>query len=141
MKKLNLIIAGIGCMTGLLLTSCQSKEQKVENAREDVIDANADLRKAQMEYREAQEDKLRENDRMLEDYRTRAAEQKAEMREDYNTRVNELERRNKEMRTRLDTYNDNDNDNTKWESFKREFNHDMEELGNSFRDIGKNNVK
>jgi hypothetical protein len=29
----------------------------------------------------------------------------------------------------------------KWENFKTEFNHDMDELGNALSDLGKNNVK
>ena len=28
-----------------------------------------------------------------------------------------------------------------WETFKAEFNHDMEELGKAFGDLGNNNVK
>jgi len=31
--------------------------------------------------------------------------------------------------------------NEKWESFKREFNYDMDELGQSLKDLGENNVK
>ena len=29
----------------------------------------------------------------------------------------------------------------RWESFKREFSHDMEDLGQSLKDIGKDNVQ
>jgi vacuolar-type H+-ATPase subunit H len=138
MKTKKIIIAVIGCMAGAVLTSCQSKEEKVHDAQENVIEAKQDLSEAQREYREEQDKRLRENEKSIEEYRLKINDQKEADRAAYQSRIDDLERRNKDMRVKLDTYNDPDE--SKWENFKNEFNHDMEELGNAFRDMGKNNV-
>jgi hypothetical protein len=39
----------------------------------------------------------------------------------------------------LESYKDEGKE--KWESFKKEFNHDMDELGKSIKDLFKDNVK
>ncbi len=53
-------------------------------------------------------------------------------------RIDNLEKRNNELKAKLDAYT---KDDSNWESFKNEFNHDMEELEKSLEDIGKDNVK
>ena len=60
------------------------------------------------------------------------------MREEYNRKVNDLQERNNRMKMRMEEYKADGRDN--WENFKKEFRHDMDELGNAFRDIGKDNV-
>jgi len=139
MKTKTIVVAAIAGMA--VMSSCQTKEQKLENAQENVADANQDLRQAQNEFREESENNLRENDMTIETYRANAKNEKEEMRAQYERRADSLEQRNKELRAKLDAYKDDSNDNTKWESFKREFNHDMDELKNSLKDVSKNNVK
>jgi hypothetical protein len=139
MKTEKIMLAAFACVAGAVLSSCQSKEQKLENAQENVVKANDDLAQAQNEYREEQENMLRENEKDIEAYRASLKNEKEEMRVKYERRVDSLEERNKELRARLDGYNDKTSD--KWESFKREFNHDMGELKGSLKDLGKNNVK
>jgi len=51
METKKIVVAVIGCMTGVVFSSCQSKEQKVENAKEDVVDANRDLIEAKREFK------------------------------------------------------------------------------------------
>jgi uncharacterized membrane protein YgaE (UPF0421/DUF939 family) len=141
MKNQKVILAVFGSVAGVFLSSCQSKEKKLENAQENVVEANEDLDKAQQEYRMEQENRLHENEMEIETYRNNEKELKEDIRADYHRMVDSLEARNKNLRIKLNTYDKKDKDNTRWESFKREFNHDMEELKNSFKDIGKNNVK
>jgi hypothetical protein len=54
----------------------------------------------------------------------------------YENRINTLEDQNKELRNRIYSYENNQSD---WEVFKREFNRDMDALGNSIRDFGSTN--
>ena len=54
-NKFVITITGLGFFTGAMFSLCQTKEQKVEKAEENVIDAKADLKKAQQEYREEAE--------------------------------------------------------------------------------------
>jgi hypothetical protein len=58
----------------------------------------------------------------------------------YDARITELERRNDNLRTKLHDYNE-EKRSEKWESFKREFNHDMDELGTSIKDIFRDDKK
>jgi hypothetical protein len=61
------------------------------------------------------------------------------MRKEYRERIAELKSRNEKAKERLNNYNDNNHE--KWEDFKREFNHDMDELGNALKDFTVNNKK
>jgi hypothetical protein len=138
MKTNAIIVAAITGMAAISFSSCQTKEQKLENAQEKVVEANEDLREAQREFREESENRLRENDMSFETYRSDIKNEKEEQRVMYERKIDSLEQRNKDLRVRLNQdYDNNDN----WETFKREFNHDMEEIKNSLKDIRKNNVK
>jgi chromosome segregation ATPase len=50
----------------------------------------------------------------------------------YEKNINNLEQKNKDLKARLNGYETNQSD---WESFKREFNHDMDELGQALKDL------
>jgi predicted component of type VI protein secretion system len=55
----------------------------------------------------------------------------------YEKEIDALEKKNEELKVRMNTYkNDTDAD---WESFKREFKYDMNELGKSLKDLTVNN--
>ena len=67
------------------------------------------------------------------------AKEKKEMREAHEKAVKELEEKNESMKTKMKDYKEEGKD--KWESFKREFNHDMDELGRALKDFGVDNKK
>ena len=50
----------------------------------------------------------------------------------YKNKIANLELQNREMRTRLIEY---EKSQSNWETFKREFNHDMDELGKALKDL------
>ena len=54
----------------------------------------------------------------------------------YAKNIENLEERNRDLKTRIGAYETNQSD---WESFKREFNHDMNEVGQALRDLTVNN--
>lgn len=148
MKKSIFIMTLSTLCIGLTLTNCGSSPEKVENAKEDVVEAQHDLDKAKADYEEEyakfkleSEQRISENDKNLADLKARSAEMKKDAKADYDKRVAELETRNENLKVKVRDYRDDEHDHDKWEAFKREFNHDMEELGNSFRDMSKNNVK
>jgi hypothetical protein len=51
-------------------------------------------------------------------------------------RIDALEQKNKDLRIRITTHDSTQSD---WDSFKREFNHDMDELGKALSDFAENN--
>ncbi len=148
MKKTIFILALSTLTIGLTVTSCGSSPEKVEDAKENIAEEQKDVEKAKLEYAEElekfradQDLRMTENEKQIADLKARSAEMKKEARADYEKRVAELETRNAELKAKLRDYQHDDKDNTKWESFKREFNHDMDEMGNAFKDLGKNNAK
>lgn len=128
------------------LTSCMSNEDKVERSEEKVEKAEQKLDEAQQEYEEnyrnfkaETDDRIKTNDEIIADLKADAKNIKKEARADYDRKVSELEAKNDAMKVRAEAQKDVKHE--KWEAFKAEFNHDMDELGESLKDLGKNNVK
>ena len=64
---------------------------------------------------------------------------KAEAKADYERSIADLEKRNAALQIKVKEYKNEGN--TQWESFKREYNYDMEELGKAMKNLTKNNKK
>lgn len=146
MKKSFLILAVSACISAVALVSCTSSAEKVENAQEEVKDANADLAKANQEYlsdvdayRKETANRIAANDKTIAELKAKTALEKKEAREEYNKKIAALEEKNTNMKKKMEDYQPTNKE--KWESFKSEFGHDMDELGNSFKDLTINNVK
>ncbi len=137
-----------------VFTSCQSATKKEENAEKKVEKAEEDLKDAQKQvvveqqkeanadewkaFREATEQKIKDNDDRITALK---AEMKASEKANdaaYKARIEGVEAKNKAMRDRM---NNQEKMKSDWESFKREFNHDMDELGQSLKDFTVNNKK
>ena len=134
MKKSILIIAAFAFIAAATFTGCNSPAQKVENAEENVEKANEALAKAKQEYladlesfRKQNAAKTVSNEQMIADLKTRVAKEKEATRVAYLKRISELEQKNLEMKNKMAEYNEDGQEN--WQSFKTEFNRDMDELG------------
>ncbi len=137
-----------------VFTSCQSAEKKEENAEKNVEKAKEDLKDAQKEtaveqqkeasadewkaFREATEQKIKDNDARITQLKAELKASEKANDEAYKTRIEGVEAKNKAMRERMSNQEKMKSD---WESFKREFNHDMDELGQSLKDFTVNNKK
>src|ERR1022692_3329323 len=100
MKKSILIFAATALMTGATLTGCDnpSPQQKVENAQNNVTEANKNLDKANEEYladidnyRKETDAKAAANDKIIADLKARIDIQKKETQDDYKKKIAELE--------------------------------------------------
>lgn len=151
MKKTFLITAIAACMTGTMMTACESKQDKVQDAQENVNDAKQDLKEAKQDaandlnaqypaYKNEMQARIDANDQQIASLQEKLAKSGGTRPLDpaRQRRVEELKQRNADLRARLYGYEKEKSD---WETFKREFNHDMDELGTSIKDIGKDNVK
>jgi DNA repair ATPase RecN len=146
MKKTIFYIAFAAIVSGGILTSCDSKEKKVEDAKEEVQDAKQDLKEAQRDlnpeystFKTDAEMRIDANDKRIADLQAVINEPgKKPLDGARAKRIEELKERNAELRARLYGY---EKERSDWESFKREFNHDMDGLGESFKDLGKDNKK
>jgi acetyl-CoA carboxylase alpha subunit len=91
-------------------------------------------------YRTEQEQKIRENEKVIAELKTKKSQVKKEKLTNYENKINELEKKNNELRKKI-IVNYKNQGVSKWESFKNEFNHDMGELKESLKDLFKDNVK
>jgi hypothetical protein len=131
-----------GFCLAILLVACQQPEKKVENAKEKVADAKQDLKEARREVRaEWQENWLkfrRDNDKEIADNERRIIDLRKEVsgidtryRAKYNVRIDELEKRNNELRDRVNNYKDEGDES--WEKFKKGMEHDLDGLKSSLK--------
>jgi DNA repair exonuclease SbcCD ATPase subunit len=141
MKKTIYIIMLNAVIAGAFLASCESKEQKVENAKQNVKEAKEELKQTKQElnaeypaFKRDAEEKILANDKRIAALREKLAKPgKAPLDDAREQRIKDLEKRNAELRRRLYDY---EKEHSDWESFKRQFNHDMDNLGDAFRDFG-----
>jgi hypothetical protein len=140
MKKKLLMFIFPALVAGTVFTSCKPDERKLEKDQENIRDAENKFAEDWAKYKQEQEEKIRDNEAQITSIRERLRTSSDKDKIVVEQRANELEQKNKAMRVRIEDY-DREKRQDKWEEFKREFNHDMDELGNSLKDINKNNVK
>jgi len=135
-------------ITGSFIISCgnSSSSENVEDAQDEVAEANENLNEANeaymiemKSYRSDADKKIAANNKSIEEFKARVDQEKKEAKAYYLRKIEELEQKNSDMKKRMDDYKADGKE--QWETFKTEFNHDMDEMGNAIRDIGVNNVK
>jgi hypothetical protein len=128
------------------LFGCNTPTQKIENAQEKVEAANNELNEANKEYlediekfRKKSADKIAENERSITEFNERRALEKQVAKDDYKKKIALLEQQNSDMKKKMDDYKAEGKE--KWSAFKAEFSRDMDELGQSFKDLTVKNNK
>lgn len=146
MKKQLLTLTGLALLLGMLFTNCSTPSEKVTSAQNDVIEANKRLEVANQEqiaelaaYRRETNAKIVANNESIAAFNARIDSEKEEAREAYKKKVSDLEKKNTDMKKRLDEYKAEGKEG--WENFKAEFNHDMDEIGNAMKDLTIKNVE
>ena len=146
MRKSILALAAFALMAGAMSTSCNSSSQKVDDAQNSVKEARQDLDAANKEYLAEIENfrvemaaRIDANDKRIAELKANLVHEKKEARADYKKRIDALEQKNRDLKKEMDEYKATGREN--WEIFKTEFNHDMDQLGQAFKDIGVRNTK
>lgn len=129
-------------MAGSILTSCQSSGQGDGNNHEKMhktekTDANSDMQKIASEdewktFKLESELKINNNEIKVKELTEKMSKPETTLDPLYAKKIENLEQKNKDLKTKLDAYETSQSD---WEKFKREFNHDMDELGKAFKDL------
>ena len=132
---------------GTVFTGCNSPAQKKEAAEAKLQDAEQNLEAVQndaeaQKVATAEEWKMfkSETDLKIKKNEIRIAELRLKMKKPgiidldavYEKRIETLEQKNKDLKTRMDNYETRQSD---WESFQKEFNKDMNDLGQSLTDF------
>jgi len=148
---LTLFIFGMGItVLSAGLTGCEPNNK--EAAQKDLAKEKEDLREAQKDVNEAADRvatiteyeqfknetaiKIQKNNDRIAELRVKLAKPGKALDEHYVVKINKLEQDNKDLRVRVDTYDTTQNN---WEEFKREFNRDMDVLGNAIEDLFEDN--
>lgn len=129
----------------LILTACStSKAEDVDKAAEEVEDAQLNLDQANKQYakevasyRATMESDLINNKLRIAKLKEEKSDAKEEALVIRNEKIAALQKRNDELESRMMQYRGDNKEN--WKEFKREFSHDMDELGKAFKDLGKDN--
>jgi len=149
MKKLIItLVVAAPLLTATIITGCQSSAKKETSARENVQEAKQELKDVQKEAnKEAQklanaeewetfksdaELTIKNNEIRIAELRVKLNKQGTMLDPMYEKKIATLEQQNKDLKKRIEDYEKNQSD---WETFKREFNHDMDELGKALKDL------
>jgi chromosome segregation ATPase len=147
MKKSIILLTVLTVVSGsILITRCTTTSDKVADAQAKVNEAHQELNDANAEYLADVEKYKKEtaaeiaaNNESIAAFNKRIETEKNEAKAVYKNQVAKLEQKNTDMQKRLDDYKADGKDN--WKAFKKEFSHDMSELGQAFRDLTVSNVK
>ncbi len=145
--RVSLLILAVAIFGG-----CQSSSDKMDAANKNVDEAKEELKEVQAEaqavavkvanaeewrvFKSESEVKIKENEIRIGELRVKMKKSGKTFDAMYEKNIIALEQKNKDLRTNISNYEKNQSD---WESFKREFNHDMDELGQAIKDLTVNN--
>lgn len=135
-------------VAGSIFSSCQtsSSTQEEENAQDRLDSAKMELKAAQTavtdqeweSFKVSTNIKIRDNELRIADFKDKLSISEGKLNAVYIEKIDKLEKQNKNMKARVENYEKRQNN---WESFKSEFNHDMDELGNALKDLTVDNKK
>ena len=131
-------------IAGALLTSCQSSSDKVKNAKDNVNDAEMQVKETQQELDQALQDSIQQfksesnliiaaNEKKIATFKQKIENGSKATKAKYEKEVDALEQENSDLKTKLDKYSDEGA--TKWQDFKSGFKSDMDSLGKSISDF------
>lgn len=147
MRKSIITLSIIAIVAGAISTSAaQEPDKKSEKARENIKEGKKDLKIAQKDsvtefkkFKKESEEKIAANEKSIVDFKTKIAKEKKETRAANEKKIAKLEQKNVELKKKLESYKEGDKE--KWDKFKTEFNHDMDELGKALKDFMVKNTK
>ena len=136
--------AFMACIIVLGMTNCtnspKQKAEKLENAQENLDEANQKLQQAVLDstneytrYKTEAQAKLTANELKIAELKAALKADKAEMRLKYEKQLLAIEKKNQDLKISIADYKENDKN--KWEKFKESFNRDLDSLGQSISRI------
>ncbi len=136
---MNKSIVIIAVIAGIIFTSCKSAAQKETTAKQNVLEAKQDLKDTKTANAAEWKVFKADSESKILDNETRIAELKVKMNKPgntfdgiYRTRIEKLESKNTELKSKLKNYDGNE---TEWKTFKSDFNRDMNEIGSNIKDL------
>jgi hypothetical protein len=146
MKRSILALTAFVFIISLFFAGCSTPAENVANAQKNVNEANSDLNAANNEYlaevaayKKEAADKIAANEKSIAEFKARKESDKRDAQLEYENKINALEQKNSDMKKKMDEYQVEGKD--KWETFKTDFGHGMDELGKAFTSIADSKSK
>jgi septal ring factor EnvC (AmiA/AmiB activator) len=139
-----IIITALAIFVTLNLMNCNSPAEKVENTRENVIQAKEDLITAQQEH--AAEVELFKNesnkeitafDKKIAEIKNKIKNSNAKLKADYEKDISLLEQKNTDLKRKISEYKADKKED--WDTFKSNFHEDLNELGLALKNFAIDN--
>lgn len=152
MKKSIKLLSGLLMFIPIAIYSgCKDPDQKLETAQESVTIAKEELTEVKNDIRsDAQvalesaewkafkteaEEKIAKNEVRISELRDNMKKSGKIMDSVYEQKIENLTQKNNELKNKISAYEEKQSN---WETFKTEFNHDMNELGEAFKGLVEN---
>ena len=150
MKTPILKLVILAAIVGMVYISCNNspkeKEEDLNKAKDEVVDAKADLATSTRDsindfnkYKESIEKKLVENDKVIADLKSKNTSKDKSTHELYVQELDKLEMKNAELKLKIEDYKQGPEQ--KWELFQVDFNKDVDNLGKSISNMAQRNMK
>lgn len=148
MKNTIYILAIAMLVAGFMWSGCDSVAKRKDAAKEDLKEAQKNVKEAQLKIQKAvdaeeweafkrdSETKIRENETRIDSLKVKLVKPGQLLDPIYEKRIETLRQKNVDLRAEIGRYEANMSD---WEKFKREFNHDMDELGLAIKNFVSDN--
>jgi outer membrane murein-binding lipoprotein Lpp len=141
MKHTYFILMAIVFIAGSVVAGCNvNREKKVEDAKENVKEADRNLINAQDQYekdwqqfKNEAESKIAANEKSIDEFKAEMKTASNKFKTKYEKEVMVLEQKNIELKKKISEYKYEGKD--KWEEFKKGFNRDVDIVGNALKDI------
>lgn len=124
-------------LAGILMTACNSSPKKTDEMQsaadtsKPVVDT-AKIRADWEKFKADANEQMRISKDSIESFKTRIAHADKKLKARYDARVAELERKNAELKNKLDDFKEEGKE--KWDQFKIDFNRDMDKLRQEIKD-------
>lgn len=154
MKKSIYSIALIAVVLSVLTIACSSNNEKVADAKEELVEANKDLNEAQEHASESaakaatveewklfkieSETKIQNNEAEIQRLKISLKKPGKELDAMYSESILILEKKNEDLKAKVNNYETSQSD---WATFRREFDYDMESMSKAIKDLATNNRK
>lgn len=127
--------------TGVVIENEKTNEEtRVQvNTEQDNTVSDVEVEKQRQEFRTSSEARIEQNDLRITELERKADNSSGKVKKEYKEKISILKERNAKMKEKLKGEKESGKD--KWNEFKREFNHDMDELGKALDDFATDNKK
>ncbi len=144
---LTIVFAAGTCITGCNSPSKKADKEKVQQNSSDKGESESEFHIKKIataeewdDFKQVQGLKLNEVEQWIAEFREKIIKPETGQKIDstFQEKMVKLEQKSNILKAKIKSYESNQTD---WETFKREFNHDMEELGMAFKDLTSDNKK